>query len=632
MKLKTVYHLIIILLAIFLPQNLKSISCSASSAASIVVLNPATNNTDFIFTTTTTTVDTKFNLTVWLFNITNLFAYQVLLEINDTQLNITRAWLPKWDPKWIFYNNQTVSPEPAFYDNDNDTRRESVLIGDSLLRGSTSSGEGCLAIIEIQIVSLPSVDGKLESELNITNPSTILLDNEMKDIAASKINGYYCYIWEYLVPTPIISPSFIQFGPEPPTVVGKVFNVNVHLVNLSASFNLKTIKFSLNYNPDLIKPLECKADPVWKIASISQLEDSIIVFLSRPQATLQGSIKLLEIDFEVKYQGFYPESNETNIEIRNFTLYSTEGVKLPSNPPINGKILIKGLPQPPWIEMQPINIDIKKVSPSVEKEFKINLTLKNLNASWKLRSIVINLTYDANILEAIGVIKATYLEEFGTVRCTINMTKGRIIIRQYIVAPTSEPSGNGTIATIIFHTSKLNSNQSLTGKVTITTITLADKEGNSIPLDTSKLINTATITIKTVQKSSISLRVTEKSVTVGSQIKLYGEISPPKENAIIIIMYRKIGDEAWFTLNETVTDKNGEYSYQWDPQEPGCYEFKARWQGDEWTAESQSELVYVIVQEAPKMPLQTFELLFTLLIAVIVILAIIYKKRKSKPQ
>lgn len=49
------------------------------------------------FDTVTTPVGHRWNLTIWVRDISDLYAYQVMMIYNSTIVNVTRAWLPKWD-------------------------------------------------------------------------------------------------------------------------------------------------------------------------------------------------------------------------------------------------------------------------------------------------------------------------------------------------------------------------------------------------------------------------------------------------------------------------------------------------------------------------------------------------------
>jgi len=153
----------------------------------VKVINPATG--DGNFTMYGHSVGTRFNATAWVYNVTDLFAYQVKLYVDDTLLNITRAWRPTWDTHWVYYGKSTVGLEPSFYDLDSDGSNEGVLVGDSSYT-YTFNGDGLLAVIEFQILYVPS-SGNVSCNLNITNVDTTLLNSNLDDIVTGKTSGYY---------------------------------------------------------------------------------------------------------------------------------------------------------------------------------------------------------------------------------------------------------------------------------------------------------------------------------------------------------------------------------------------------------------------------------------------------------
>ena len=64
---------------------------SMLQVAEIEVINPSTGNCNFTFSHSNATVGTRFNATVWISDVSDLFGWQVYLSVNDTLLNITDA-------------------------------------------------------------------------------------------------------------------------------------------------------------------------------------------------------------------------------------------------------------------------------------------------------------------------------------------------------------------------------------------------------------------------------------------------------------------------------------------------------------------------------------------------------------
>jgi len=166
----------------------------------------------FLFSTDTVHLGYRFNVTAKVHDVKDLFAYQVGLSVDDAMLNITGAWLPTWDPQWVFFGKQTLAPPPAFHDLDRDRFVENVWIGDVLFTTEpTFTGDGLLAIIEFGITALPPPGETLSCNLTIDNVDTYLLDSNLDSIPCTKQNGYYA-LSAGGTPPPPPPPAFYIIG------------------------------------------------------------------------------------------------------------------------------------------------------------------------------------------------------------------------------------------------------------------------------------------------------------------------------------------------------------------------------------------------------------------------------------
>ncbi len=200
MRSRKLLTTLIVLALITVSVQIYAAPVTAQATPEIRIVNPLTGDSDFIFTTSDP-MGTRFNATAEVIDAVDLFAYQVYVSINDTLLNITRAWLPHWDPSWVFSGKSTVRPTPAFYDFDSDGYLESAKVGDSMLMGDPFTGSGLLAIVEFEIVYVPA-QGHVSCNLSIDSTDTYLLNYDLDEVPVTKTGGYY----EYEGPA----------GPEPP--------------------------------------------------------------------------------------------------------------------------------------------------------------------------------------------------------------------------------------------------------------------------------------------------------------------------------------------------------------------------------------------------------------------------------
>ncbi len=180
------------LLVLFAVTTSMSLTTTLAMPTEMSVINPDTLTSDFIFTVDTHPVGTRFNATVWAYDYENVFAYQVTLNVDDSLLNITNAWVPNWDEAWIFAEVSVTMPvTPTFYDLDTDGYMETVKMGETILVGDPVAADtGFLAIVEFEIIYVPDA-GSASCDLNIDNLDTYLLNFDLEEILATKLDGYY---------------------------------------------------------------------------------------------------------------------------------------------------------------------------------------------------------------------------------------------------------------------------------------------------------------------------------------------------------------------------------------------------------------------------------------------------------
>jgi len=597
----------------------------------IKVINPLTKDENFIIQTNETLIGTKFNATVWIYNVEDLFAYQVRLNINDTWLNITSAWLPKGDPNWVFDGKMTVGLNPRYYDNDNDGLRESVLIGDSLLKGAeTFSGSGLLGIVEFKIVNTPTVNESVNLTIELSD--TIILNSSLAIMPHTLVNGNYKYT---RIPLPSAwleaNPSNIQFSCNK-LAVGKRFNVTIFLKNLNPLWYLINASFFLKFNPHLINLSDYTKEPAWNHVNLAFENGGISVSLKNPTQNLYGNFSLITLTFLIKYQANHPVTNETTLEIVNASLFGYFQ-KISLGPSISSKIIIEGLLPKPWLEVSPSNIYIRSAPPSsMGQNFTVNIVIKNLDALWKLKSITLTLTFNQTLLRILSIAEGTFLPSFNPTTFGHVISDGEITINQsFTNYPTQYPSGEGIIATIVFQIiyqgPPLQTDRS---NITITKVNLRDIDKDIIPVDTNKILH-GIYQIKSLKTSTISLTANATSVKIGTYINLSGAITPGISNVNVTIFYRKQNEE-WAVLTTIKTNSTGYYTYAWKVTQAGIFQIKASWLGDADHEGAESNIItFIVEQESLSMTLTyIFGALILLIIISITMYYIVKKKRFLK--
>jgi hypothetical protein len=219
------------------------------TAPEISVVNLLTENNEFTFYANTTSVGSRFNATVWAYNVANLYAYQVHLVYNSTLLRVARAWLPTQDQQWVFYGKASLGLSPTF-------GMDYILIGDSVMEANQAfGGTGILGIIEFEII-YPSTTEGAKCDLDINNSDTVFLDPNAHEIASTRMNGRYDYVGTEsgkIVSTIsiTISPSSIHLG-ETITVSGVIVppraSVNVTIYANGTQIGTVQTGFDGRYN------------------------------------------------------------------------------------------------------------------------------------------------------------------------------------------------------------------------------------------------------------------------------------------------------------------------------------------------------------------------------------------------
>lgn len=161
-------------------------------------LSPSEN----VFDANTTSVGHRFDVTVWVENVTGLAAAQIYLEFNDTMINATRWFEPKNDTDYIFYGKTTSSAS-------DDTSYIHLAYGKARVMVTiflfptppaqpTVSGSGKICTFEFNVTSPPPQNCILSLH-NLTDiGQTYLLDDSGAEIPGLKLeDGSYSFIPEF---------------------------------------------------------------------------------------------------------------------------------------------------------------------------------------------------------------------------------------------------------------------------------------------------------------------------------------------------------------------------------------------------------------------------------------------------
>jgi PKD repeat protein len=118
--------------------------------------------------------------------------------------------------------------------------------------------------------------------------------------------------------------------------------------------------------------------------------------------------------------------------------------------------------------------------------------------------------------------------------------------------------------------------------------------------DSNGLANSSTQSVSVGKlNSAISISAAPTKLTIEESTIIDGKVTPTREGKTVTIWYRHLGEYTWSNLTVIATDGNSIYSYAWTPSEPGTYELKASWLGDENTLGAESSTITVTRLSSP---------------------------------
>jgi len=498
--------------------------------------NPFAKDGNFVFYTNTTSTGYKFNASIWVYDVGNLYAYQAKLAFNFTVINATRAWVPTWDPEWVFYGKEAfpvISYGPDY--------KYEVTIGSTLLGEETPfDGTGVLGVIEFEITQGLAQPGKLLSNLTIDDEETFLIDIVGDDIPAAKINGYYEYVW--FEPWLEVKPSKYVA-----VVIFRPFNVSVELNDVTSSDKLVSLEFKLRYNTTLLQVLTVSEGFFMKqfgntIFTHQEVDDYVKVNITLTPSTEypDGKGTLATITF----QGIFQNDTEhaSSLELFNIGLLGSDGEPLITSPSRNGSYIIR----PIYSSLVEINLS----SPSIV--------------------IYSNVTISGTIVA--------------------NETKGGVDVTIYFRLPSNAWANLTKVQT----DSRSNYNYTWTPPQPSTFELKANWTG-----DVSTKPAESDVEILTVTKipSALTIAIDFTIVTVGENVTISGTLNPTRTGALITIYY-KVAGGPWKIL-QTVDTADGYYVYDWKTENAGAYELYTVWSGDNVTFEALSPRVPLTVKKIP---------------------------------
>jgi hypothetical protein len=127
----------------------------------------------------------RFNVTLRVADVADLFAWQTAIYFNGAFLRATRWFEPTWDPQYVFWSQTTVTASA--------TSANWIVTSAALLPGATQgfNGSGTLCIIEFEITAVPQPGETYSSALLMNYPIDTFLLDRTHDIPTIVEEGYF---------------------------------------------------------------------------------------------------------------------------------------------------------------------------------------------------------------------------------------------------------------------------------------------------------------------------------------------------------------------------------------------------------------------------------------------------------
>jgi len=347
--------------------------------ADSIWVDPSSN----VFNNTTAVVGTEFNVTVWLNLTENVYAYQVGLHYNRTQLKCVAAALtgPGGSTSSYFAGHTTIPAGPTI--DTSSLGNGSILAGETCLGTDKITGPKSASLFwaEFQILIVPTV-GNFSSKFDITTEypaNTFALDPDLNNINMATYDGSYLFVG----PQPV--------GPPPPPSV-----------SISASSTSIFLGQPVVFNSTVSGGSPPYTAYQWFLNSTSVPGATTNSWTYTPAATGSGMIYLNVTDTT-------PNTAESNT------------------------IIITVLPPPTGVRIYVDPSQIINLSLGPGSTFSINVAVDNVSS---LGGCIFNLTYDPQVITWIGFDFTLVKGEYPTADFIANRT-GFVWMSLYYSPPIS---------------------------------------------------------------------------------------------------------------------------------------------------------------------------------------------------
>ena len=301
----------------------------------VKVINPIDGTTDFHFDTAGYGVGTHFFANVTVFDVTELYSWQLNITWDPTMLDLLAMTLP---PDHVFsgWSYYTAPPSPDI----NHTAGYAVWSVLSAAGQPSFNGTGTLVRLEFNITKVPDRKECLNSLIVIDRVGdfySYLLDPDVNEIDFTEVNGDYQLCWAPPTTYPDLEvyPTLVTKGGAGPIVntSDAFFDVEIRITDVDPEWHMVLVQFQVaNWNANLIRCTGADEGPwmqsfwptYWIFYDDSNYTSgegllTIAIVLQPNWSDIttwpQGSGVLCTLHFEVIYQLEFPWWDECPIDI-----------------------------------------------------------------------------------------------------------------------------------------------------------------------------------------------------------------------------------------------------------------------------------------------------------------------------
>jgi hypothetical protein len=481
-------------------------------------------------------VGTTFDVTVKVDDVPSpgAAAFQVYVEFNDDQLNVTKWVEPTADAAYLF-NGKTTSanptpPNPGYVHIALHKGRIQVAANEFPTPPAQTpvfgAGPYKLCVLTFIIIAAPAKLGSLSSVLHFGPADTYLLDSDGLNLGQPALeDGSYSNTW--------VTPANVNLDMNPATVtldewnwhIGETFNVQFRLTSLALAWELSSASFDVRFDEyvvDVVGGLaDVTFDPIWGTTSAT-FDYSVLnnakmsISVSNPSSIPSGTVITATVKFTVIHQNDFlitPVDLTTTLTYESVLLYDHVGtVNVGTLGTCVVTVKAKKPANLPWMEVVPTSV-VLGPDPSIGEEFDIGIKLtgpppEKVPGMSHIVGAQFRLFFDDTIITPVGITEGSFFQDptwnlYGTFFYGTYETDGlgpHVLVGTLLLPngssglwdQTTFPNGEGMIATIRFKALVQECPNSFECDLTLGSVFgewLINKDGEYVMMNETAIVN-----------------------------------------------------------------------------------------------------------------------------------------------